>query len=346
MRRHRRRYIFPKNLLLLLVLLFFGMGVGYAVIYDNIAVEGSTSVDRATWDVHFDNVDITAGSVAFTSDPTISDNTRIYYSLTLDNPGQFCEFTFDVVNDGTLDAKLDDLSIYPELTTEQQNYLRYTVTYHDGVDIKVGDALYASDFEKILVRIEYLENDDITLYPSADQSLSFTIGMSYVQGHGNEVFHAEDDDDGDGDGDDDGGEVGTYAINDQEFIIGQKIPSGAQIFTNYTSIDWNPFFLKYDLDDNDYITSAYVGFIVDDDVYYLRGNTDDPEEDYYQANQNVLDEAFGLSHCSYNNEMYSCNYKATYSVGVGRDGEVIVQTATAYCNISSGGIAQCYDDNW
>ena len=55
-------------------------------------------------------------------------NTEITYSINLELPGEYYDFTVDVVNKGTMDAKVSEVN-NNQLTEEQQKYLSYQVTY-------------------------------------------------------------------------------------------------------------------------------------------------------------------------------------------------------------------------
>ena len=119
MNRHRRRHI-PSRLIIIVLFLIFGMGIGYAAITTTLEIDGTSDIDSASWNVHFANVQVTTGSVAAAT-PSITDNTSVSFSANLANPGDFYEFTVDVINEGTLDAKLDGIGILPVLTQTQQN---------------------------------------------------------------------------------------------------------------------------------------------------------------------------------------------------------------------------------
>ena len=186
MRRFRRHL--PSKWIVVVMILLFGMGIGYASLSQTLEIDGTSDIDRASWNVHFENVQVTTGSVTAAT-PTITDNTSVSFSASLENPGDFYEFTIDLVNSGTLNAKLDDIEVLPVLTSEQANYFQYSVTYSDETAIQKYDALDAGTKETILVRFKYLELDDTSLYPEEDMDFDFSVSMSYIQGNGNKVSH-------------------------------------------------------------------------------------------------------------------------------------------------------------
>ena len=181
---HKRTFLFG-----LFFLLFIGVSVGYAFLTTTLNITGAVNVASSKWDIHFENVEVQEGSVEATTPPTITDNTSISFSTILNNPGDFYEFTVDVVNDGTYDAKLDTITITPTLTNEQKEYFDYIVEYTEGGEIKVGDALDAGTSESIKVTYKYKKNDDDSKYPEEDTTFNLTVTMNYIQGKGNEVHH-------------------------------------------------------------------------------------------------------------------------------------------------------------
>lgn len=47
-------------------------------------------------------------------------------------PGEFYEFTVDVVNEGSIDAMIDSVVKTPELTSAQAKYIKYEISYENG----------------------------------------------------------------------------------------------------------------------------------------------------------------------------------------------------------------------
>jgi len=189
MRRTRfRRMAVHKYLLLMMGFLIFGMGIGYAAISQTLEIDGTTDIDRSSWNVHFANVLVSDGSVAADT-PTITDSTSVSFSVNLDNPGDFYEFKVDVKNDGTMNSKIDSYQVLPVLTAEQQEFFEYTVTYVDGTPVQVGDALNAGSQETLLIRFHYKELNDTSLYPTDDVDFDFSVSLNYIQGNGTAIDH-------------------------------------------------------------------------------------------------------------------------------------------------------------
>ena len=179
----------PKRYFLFLFLfaILFSMSVGYAFLTQTLEIDGTSQFVGATWDVHFANVQISSGSVTPTTAATITNPTTVTFDASLEEVGDYYEFTVDVVNGGTLDAMIDSFHISPELTAAQQNYLSYTVTYSDGVGLAQYQKLDVGSTETLKVRFEYLENADASLYPTEDDNLTIAFDVTYVQADENAV---------------------------------------------------------------------------------------------------------------------------------------------------------------
>ena len=168
-------------LYILIIVVLASLGIGYSYISTDLNINGTANVESANWDVHFDNLNVTEGSITPTEEATITDNTTVEFAATLDNPGDYYEFSVDVVNQGTMDAMIDGFDISPELTTDEEKYLEYKVTYLDDTNLANNQALKAGTSEIIKVRFKYLENSDKTNYPTEDKIFNISFNLDYSQ---------------------------------------------------------------------------------------------------------------------------------------------------------------------
>ena len=121
--------------LLLIFSLALLIGVGYAALSVTLKINGQTTINKASWDIHMEDINVTTGSVTATTVPTLDTaKTTVSFSVTLTNPGDFYEFTVKEVNKGTIDAMVSTIS-KTGLTTTQAKYLDYTVTYDSGLEM-------------------------------------------------------------------------------------------------------------------------------------------------------------------------------------------------------------------
>ena len=136
--------------LVALIVAVLGLTVAFAALSQTLTINGTASVDAATWDVHITDLEKiwVEGSAKVISEPTIgSDGVSIEnFKVSLSKPGDSVKYVYKVVNDGTVDVVLSS---------------RYDFDYSDpGMfdNIEEGSAEY-----------EALENEYLSkVFPEAD----------------------------------------------------------------------------------------------------------------------------------------------------------------------------------
>lgn len=192
-----------KSLKYLLVLLLL-ISVGYAAIATTLKINGTATVKSAKWDVYWEptSISVTQGSVSATGENAahVTNNTtkdEVAFSVNLDEPGDFYEFTVDAVNNGSIDAVIAEDGIVKEVYSDAEHqtvttlpeYLEYVVVYaeNDGT-IAVGNTLAKKSnntptTKTYKVRVKYKDNvDKSVLNESTNQTLYFGFSVNYVQG--------------------------------------------------------------------------------------------------------------------------------------------------------------------
>ena len=320
--RKRRDYL---GILLLLVV---GLSVGYALLQTTLTINGTSKIKGNTWDIHFENLQVTGGSVAIgtgDSAATIqSSTTDITYTVTLNEPGDFYEFTVDAVNAGTIDGMVESVTskLNNAPITTLPTYLNYSVTYSDGVAISPNQYLKAGESETYKVRIEFNKDISVTDLPSTIQTLTLDFGVVYIQADNTatEVAHSKF----------------VYTVNKYDgnmtnpkwnaVSLNQEYPETIPYFetpaealsaiATASSKDL-PFYLKHKVE-NGIVTEQYVEFVVTETLaqantgmvpgtYTLRGErTYDIDTSsyivdesyispYYEANKEAMKTAFGYA---------------------------------------------------
>ena len=177
------KYRFGRNNLYItiIVVLFVSIGLGYSIINSTILFNGSSIIGKNTWNVYFDNVKVVSGESLSSSAPSL-DASRTSLSLNVEfvYPGDVYQVYTEVVNDGTIDAMLNNFSI-SGLSAEQQAIIDYNVTYSDGSPILEKDLLKASKSFEILITLTYISGLDSSLYPTDDQVMSVSTSLEFVQ---------------------------------------------------------------------------------------------------------------------------------------------------------------------
>ena len=170
--------------ILVLLLLVLGISIGYAVLSQTLTITGTSTISNATWDVHFENVQVTTGSVTATVVPVAAaadKKTSLTYTVNLAKPGDFYEFTVDVKNGGSVDAKLNAVPTISGVGTAQDVYTNYTFTNSDGTAVTSGQTIAAGASKKYKVRVEFDSNISASQLPTSAQSMTLTASMNWVQ---------------------------------------------------------------------------------------------------------------------------------------------------------------------
>ena len=74
------------------------LGLGYALLQQDLNIAGTTRLNNPTWDIYWDNVVVSDGSVSASTPEINSSETTVSYTVTLNEPGDFYEFSVDAVN--------------------------------------------------------------------------------------------------------------------------------------------------------------------------------------------------------------------------------------------------------
>ena len=166
-------------ILLTLVCLVGTMTIAYAILSTTLNINGTAQVMDASWNVHFENINVNPNSVPIS--PIITDNDKINFSADLTTPGQFYKFTVDIVNSGSIDAMIETIITNPELTTDQKKYLRYEVEYVDGSEINETQLLKVNETKTISILVSYRNDIPTTDLPKTETNLDLEIRLVYVQ---------------------------------------------------------------------------------------------------------------------------------------------------------------------
>ena len=170
-----------KKYKLFVILLIFGISVGYAALNTTLKITGKSNISKNTWNVYFDNITITDGSVKAVKVPTINNKTTLDFEVKLNIPGDYYEFTVDVVNDGTIDAMIENIEKIPTLTTEQQKYLNYTIEYQNKEKVVPKQLVKANEFVRYKVRIEIKKDITSSDLPENIDVLNLGFTVNYIQ---------------------------------------------------------------------------------------------------------------------------------------------------------------------
>ena len=161
----------------------FSLTIVYAALFVSLNITGNAEVVASSWNIHLDNVQLNSQS-ATTTAPSITNATTASFSTTLNMPGDFYEFTIDVVNDGSIDAMIDSVTKTPTLSTEQAKYLNYIVEYQNGEAISTKQLVAKESFVRLKVRVEYRSDITSSDIPTTSETLNLAFTVNYVQSDG------------------------------------------------------------------------------------------------------------------------------------------------------------------
>ena len=177
----KRKFVNHKKRILHVSLFFIVLfiSIGYAYLNAALSINGNTTIGANTWDIHFANLDIAAGSATATTPAAINNNsTSISYTVLLSRPGDYYEFEVDTVNAGTIPAKVSLVDIQG-ISSAAEPYLEYSINYTSGIPVRVNDLLNPGSSKRIVVRVGYIE--DLNSLPAENIPLNLTFSLNYGQ---------------------------------------------------------------------------------------------------------------------------------------------------------------------
>lgn len=169
----------------------------FAGFTQQLDIQGKATVKKSSWSIKFANLSsvVKTGTATEVTAPTINTNdTKISeYDVTLTTPGDSVTYNFDVVNEGTFNAKISSLTIPTPVctgngenaTTDASNvckYLTYTLTYDDDTEVAIDDTLTAGETKKLKLKLTYSSDVTSAELPKDDVDISnLEISIIYAQ---------------------------------------------------------------------------------------------------------------------------------------------------------------------
>ncbi len=129
-----------------------------------------------TWSQKYDNIKVLTNNGTVTYD----EERGIVFDCNLEVPGDYFEFTVDLVNDGLVDAEIEEI-IKTGLTDNIKKFLDYNVTYLNGREIKVNDKIKAGTKETLKVNVTYKEDITAEDLPATDEEAELAFDITMVQ---------------------------------------------------------------------------------------------------------------------------------------------------------------------
>ena len=172
-----------------LLAVVFVMAVGYAAFAQQLTINGSAEI-TSRWDVHMENdgasynPESTMGTTPTGSVDVKEGGLQAEFTANFTSPGDKITYTIPIVNDGTLNAKLNDITLSSEtpemniqglVATDKDGNIKYTVTSPgDGILTANGGQATITIVAEFVDKAEGQGN-------AQNVSAKLTVTMNYVQ---------------------------------------------------------------------------------------------------------------------------------------------------------------------
>ena len=286
--------------MLIVALLLLTITIGYAVISSNLSINGTSIINKPTWDIHFENIQVKSGSITPSTAAHIVNSTGVEYAITLDTPGDYYEFNVDAKNAGTIDGMVESVTstVNGQPISNLPGYIEYYVTYSDGTEIVPNHLLAAGEKVTYTVHIGFNKDVDSEDLPSTAENYNLNFKVIDIQATDdaqeiepidpNVVYTANIPDN---DNFDDMVVRVDESIN-PAITQYQTASQAIQALKNFSPISNPTFYLKHNLN-NGIVESSYIGFIVTDEMANEFGMT---KGKYYITNDTSFENKVALIH--------------------------------------------------
>ena len=172
-----------RTITLMIIAIGLIITVGYALLTQQLNIEGQATVKGAGWLIKFENL-ISSPTIVGTAEEEETPELNSYSTVisgidvTLKAPGDSVTYTFDIANKGGINAEITDLiksTMTCTSTTDRAadeaivcGNIEYTLTYGSGTVVAVGDELNAGATKTAKLKISYpvgslMPADDVTV---------------------------------------------------------------------------------------------------------------------------------------------------------------------------------------
>ena len=168
-----------------LLIVIAGLTVAFAALSTTLNINGTAYLDAAKWGIKFENLSSPTkiGSATTTGTAKIEESKAAEITginVSLSTPGDKVTYTVDLVNKGTINAKIDNIK-KTVLTQEQQRYLTFKVTDQNGKEVSEGDILSAGETRSLTITIEFIKDLTKEDLPTSTSTISLSYKLNFVQ---------------------------------------------------------------------------------------------------------------------------------------------------------------------
>lgn len=131
--------------LIVLVVMILCLTVAFAALSQTLTINGSAAVDTASWDIHFENLTLSekTGTAEVSGTPQLTGTAISGINVSLNKPGDKIVYEFDLVNNGSIEAKLTNINVN-KLISESS----YVQKIYDCIGNTTTECINKYDFNK------------------------------------------------------------------------------------------------------------------------------------------------------------------------------------------------------
>ena len=131
--------------LIVLVVMILCLTVAFAALSQTLTINGSAAVNTASWDIHFENLTLSekTGTAEVSGTPQLTGTAISGINVSLNKPGDKIVYEFDLVNNGSIGAKLTNINV-KHLIAESS----YIQKIYDCVGNTTTECINKYDFDK------------------------------------------------------------------------------------------------------------------------------------------------------------------------------------------------------
>ncbi len=171
--------------IVVLLVVIAGLTVAFAALSATLNINGTAYLDAAKWGIKFENLSSPTkiGSATTTGTAKIEETKSAEITginVGLSTPGDKVTYTVDLVNEGTINAKIDNIE-KTVLTSEQQKYLTFKVTDKSGNEVSEGDILSAGETRNLTITIEFIKDLSKEDLSTSTSTISLSYKLNFVQ---------------------------------------------------------------------------------------------------------------------------------------------------------------------
>lgn len=126
--------------------------------------------------VDYKNIKVVESSNDYTINET---SNGIEYNVDLNTPGDYYEFTLDLVNDSNKNIRINEIN-NNTLTEKQKRYLDYKVLYIDNTPLRINDVIESNTKKTIKVIIYFKEDLEVEDLPTKEEIINLNLDVNIM----------------------------------------------------------------------------------------------------------------------------------------------------------------------